>query len=375
MLGNKLEFEGLTGVGKVYLDLEPEQSVYTFIGANGVGKTKTLEALFQVLFFSNVDVLNSQVHNAYNYGYFKFSRFIDGSFSANIKKQEHYSLWDAKSLFSVNNHNYPIVYLGAQLRGVIKKNSNISPQVMGGLKNRREDYFSSVMSIMDSDFGSLGMEGSIDNWFVTIARSSNPYQKKEDNREVEIKTVIRLLYEIDNRIDPEFLEIGGDDRVSLKIEGEKRELSQLSSGFSSILKLVQAIVSGYGYFTNETQLQNVKGIVLIDEIESHLHLTWQVNIIPLLKKLFPNTTFYITTHSSVVLSQLREGEAYTLYRDQSGTVKTRKITSPNKAALADILKDVFKVDLNQIKLENSSVDEQQDAKNNLLELIRKQENK
>lgn len=50
MLGNKLEFEGLTGVGKVYLDLEPEQSVYTFIGANGVGKTKTLEALFQVLF-------------------------------------------------------------------------------------------------------------------------------------------------------------------------------------------------------------------------------------------------------------------------------------------------------------------------------------
>ncbi|HDW3273194.1 TPA: AAA family ATPase [Enterobacter asburiae] len=375
MIGNELEFEGLTGVGKVYLDLEPGQSVYTFIGANGVGKTKTLEALFQVLFFSNNDVLTSQIHNAYAYGYFKFSKFIDGSFSANIKKQEHYGLWDARSLFSVYNHSLPVVYLGAQLRGVIKKNNNISPQVMGGLKNRREEYFSSVMGIMDSDFGSLGMDGSIDNWFVTIARSSNPYQKKEDNREVEIKTVIRLLHEIDNRIDPDFLEISGDDRVSLKIGDEKRELSQLSSGFSSILKLVQTIVSGYGYFTNEIQLQNVKGIVLIDEIESHLHLIWQVNIIPLLKKLFPNTTFYITTHSSVVLSQLREGEAYTLYRDEDGIVKTRKIPSPNKAALADILKDVFKVDLNQIKLENSSIDEQQDAKKNLLDLIRKQENK
>lgn len=144
---------------------------------------------------------------------------------------------------------------------------------------------------MESKFGSMNMASNIQQWFVTLAKSSNPYQKKEDNREVEIKTVIRLLHEIDNRIDPEFLEIGGDDRVSLKVEGAKRELSQLSSGFSSILKLVQAIVSGYGYFTNETQLQNVKGIVLIDEIESHLHLTWQVNIIPLLKNCFPIQLF------------------------------------------------------------------------------------
>lgn len=72
---------------------------------------------------------------------------------------------------------------------------------------------------------------------------------------------------------------------------------------------------------------------------------------------------------------MREGEAYTLYRDQDGSVKTHKIPSPNKAALADILKDVFKVDLNQIKLENSSVDEQKDAKKNLLDLIKKQGDK
>jgi len=171
------------------------------------------------------------------------------------------------------------------------------------------------------------------------------------------------------------MEISGDDRVSLKIENQKRELSQLSSGFASILKLIQAIVSGYGYFTNETNLQHVKGIVFIDEIESHLHLTWQANIIPLLKTLFPNTLFYITTHSSIVLSQLKEGEAYTLYRDDSGTVKSRKIEAPNKAALVDIMKDVFKVDLNQMKLENSNADEQQEAKSTLLQLLKQQEKK
>lgn len=115
--------------------------------------------------------------------------------------------------------------------------------------------------------------------------------------------------------------------------------------------------------------------MLIDEIESHLHLTWQATIIPLLKKLFPNTTFYITTHSSVVLSQLKEGEAYTLYRDNDGIVKTRVVQSPNKAALADILKDVFQVDLNQMKLENSSVNDQEKAKQHLLALLKQQESK
>lgn len=377
MLGEKLEFAGLTGVGRVQLDLEPDQHIYTFIGENGVGKTKTLEALFQVAFFSHQAVAESS--NAFKGSDFRFQSFLSQLVPhqvINLKADITYVISDwHDTFFNHLSHNVPVVFLGAQARGVIRNNELSHHQSLGKFKQRREYYISDLIRKMKSDFSSLNMATSIEEWFVTLARSSNPYQKKEDNRDVEIKTVIRLLSEIDNRIDPEFMEIGGDDRVSLKIENQKRELSQLSSGFASILKLIQAIVSGYGYFTNETNLQNVKGIVFIDEIESHLHLTWQANIIPLLKTLFPNTTFYITTHSSIVLSQLKEGEAYTLYRDDSGIVKSRKIEAPNKAALVDIMKDVFKVDLNQMKLENSNADEQQEAKSTLLQLLKQQEKK
>lgn len=377
MLGKKLEFSGLTGVGHVQLDLEPDQHIYTFIGENGVGKTKTLEALFQVAFFSHKAVAESPI--GYRKNILRFQELLRDSISAisiDTKEESYYpaSHWH-KTFFPSMSHNLPAIFLGAQARGVIKGNGSSNSQSLGIFKQRREHYISEIIRKMETDFSSLNMGTSIEEWFITLARSSNPYQKKEDNRDVEIKTVIRLLSEIDNRIDPEFMEISGDDRVSLKIENQKRELSQLSSGFASILKLIQAIVSGYGYFTNETNLQNVKGIVFIDEIESHLHLTWQANIIPLLKTLFPNTTFYITTHSSIVLSQLKEGEAYKLYRDESGIVKSRKIEAPNKAALVDIMKDVFKVDLNQMKLENSHVNEQQEAKNNLLQLLKQQEEK
>lgn len=371
MSGKKVEFEGLTGVGKVQLDLEPDQQVYTFIGANGVGKTKTLEALFQLYFFSHE--LISGMTLSFDGSILRASAFLSDELS--IEASDKRKNWLVAGYIYNGNHRHamPCLFLGAQGRGTIKHNTSNISEVMGELDQRRGKYLSSMLDKMTNDFGAMNMDVRIEEWFITQARSANPYQKQDDNREVELKTVLRLLHEIDDRIDPEFLEISGDERVSFKIENEKRELSQLSSGFASILKLIQAIVSGYGYFTNETQLQKVKGIVLIDEIESHLHLSWQANIIPLLKRLFPNTTFYITTHSSVVLSQLKEGEAYNLYRNDEGVVKSQKIPAPNKAALADILKNVFNVDLNQMKLENNSVTEQQDAKKSLLALLKKQE--
>lgn len=375
MLGEKLEIEGLIGVGRAQLKLEPNQRIYTFIGPNGVGKTKMLEALFQVLFFNNELVKKSL--DSTDQVFFKFKSVATNRpepFTVQREKDESPIWMTAKGYFpSVVSNTLPIVFLGAQARGKIETQTSVTNTSLGNLENRRKYYFQTLTRQMEADFGSMNMSASIQEWFISIARSSNRWQKSEDNREVEISTVLSLLHEIDQRIDPHFLEISGDDRVSLKVDGQVREISQLSSGFTSILKLIQAIVSGYGYFTNESNIQKVKGVVFIDEIESHLHLSWQANIVPLLKKLFPNTTFYITTHSSVVLAQLKEGEAYNLYRDGDGVVKTKKIAAPNKAALADILKDVFSVDLNQMKLENSSVDEQQDAKANLLRLLNQQE--
>ncbi|ELW9440617.1 ATP-binding protein [Pluralibacter gergoviae] len=374
MLSGKVEFEGITGVGSVRLDLAPDQHVYTFIGANGVGKTKTLEALFQVMFSSNTAVISS-LRNIFSNVPLRFSKFYcmkSGLIIINKMDDGSVNIKQLVALFNSLAHSAPVIFIGAQARGVVRHDKSALAGGLGNFEERRASYFKLVSILMGSNFDSLSTGNGIESWFVTLAQSSNPYQKKEDNREIEIKTVIKLLHHIDSRIDPEFLEISGDNRVSLRVEGQKRELSQLSSGFTSILKLIQAIVSGYGYFTNETNLQHVKGVVLIDEIESHLHLTWQANIIPLLKKLFPNTTFYITTHSSIVLSQLQEGEAYKLERDSDGIVKSQIIEAPNKAALIDIMNDVFNVDLNQMKLDNSSADDQKQAKASLLQLLKQQ---
>lgn len=370
MLTYPRKIEGLKGVGNVELNLQDIQRVYAIIGENGVGKTKTLETLFQVLFFSHNFIGKLQDLRIIKFDSWSFKRvqFSNGTFDAPIGNAFPKKVNNDLNFLS---HSLPVTFLASQNRGFIQHNKQPAKNI-GNLEQRREDYLWRHVQGMGDNFTSLNMDTGIEEWFITLAQSANPYQKREDNREIEIKTVLQLMHKIDSRIDPEYMQVSGDSRVSLKISGQPRELSQLSTGFASILKMLQAIISGYGYFTNETNLQHVKGIVLIDEIESHLHLSWQAKIIPLLKELFPNTTFYITTHSSVVLSQLNSGEAYRLQRDDDGVVRTKTIRSPNKASLVDVLKDAFDIDMNQLKLDSLKHDDQKAAKQQLLDLINQQ---
>jgi predicted ATP-binding protein involved in virulence len=223
---------------------------------------------------------------------------------------------------------------------------------------------------MRKHFSSLGMHANLEQWFVTLAQSANPYQTSNDNRRVEIDTLLRLLNKVDARFASDFMRVDGANRVSLKVDGVETQILHLSTGFTSLVKLLQSIISGYANFTNEPDITQVKGLVFIDEIENHLHVSWQTNLIPLLQGLFPNTTFYVTTHSPLVLSQLKQGEAYLLKRDFSaGMVRSELIKNPSGKLMVDMLNDVFKVDMNALKRDRFDPAAQAEAKKLLLELL------
>lgn len=373
-----VRFEHVTGVGTMQVDFQPNQRVYTMIGENGVGKTKFLECLFAVLLFTyftakkegewvDLDVMPWK-KVLLPVGAEDLQRFSTGN--NNVFCFRH------GILFSGYQHQLPLVYLAAQNRGGITR-AEFSSQPLGDFQERANRYFKKLFSVFEGDSSvpqikSLNMDTNLEEWIIQRAQSANPYQSKEDNRKIEIDTLLSLLNKIDNRIDPEFLEISGNNRVFIKIENQKRELSDLSSGFTSLLKIIQSIVAGYSYFTNEQQIANVRGVVLIDEIESHLHNEWQIKIVPLLKKLFPNTTFFITTHSSLVISQLEQGEAYRLARSKDGVVYGKMIDYPSNASFVDLLNEAFGVDLNKKKIERVQERNQEQAKKALLELVRQE---
>ncbi|MCM1539791.1 MAG: AAA family ATPase, partial [Blautia sp.] len=60
---------------------------------------------------------------------------------------------------------------------------------------------------------------------------------------------------------------------------------------------------------------DLPGIVLIDEIELHLHISWQKRVLPFLTKAFPNVQFIIATHSPFVVSSIESAVVYDLEKN------------------------------------------------------------
>lgn len=89
---------------------------------------------------------------------------------------------------------------------------------------------------------------------------------------------------------------------------EPFEFNTMSMGYAAIFDIIGDLV-----IRMEAQKNyNLEGIVLIDEIETHLHVELQRKILPILTELFPNLQFIITTHSPFILNSASNSVVYDL---------------------------------------------------------------
>lgn len=70
-----------------------------------------------------------------------------------------------------------------------------------------------------------------------------------------------------------------------------------------------------------------EGVVLIDEIDLHMHPSWQRKVMGVLKKTFPNIQFIVTTHSPQVLGELNEDYNIFVFYHQDKCIVGRKYDS------------------------------------------------
>ncbi len=90
--------------------------------------------------------------------------------------------------------------------------------------------------------------------------------------------------------------------VLFKEKGTVLTFDQLSEGYKSILIFVSDLLFRLSLNALEGQkINDLKGIVIVDEIDLHLHPKWQRVIIGKLRKLFPNIQFIFTTHSPTII--------------------------------------------------------------------------
>jgi predicted ATP-binding protein involved in virulence len=102
-------------------------------------------------------------------------------------------------------------------------------------------------------------------------------------------------------------------------KGKSLKLSSLSDGEKMLLMLVCDITRRLVLANTDLRGKRAlkgKGIVLIDEIELHLHPSWQRAVVPALEKTFPNIQFIVTTHSPQVISNVKVGGVFGLVDNQ-----------------------------------------------------------
>ena len=94
-------------------------------------------------------------------------------------------------------------------------------------------------------------------------------------------------------------------------------LNQLSDGYSSILRILSDLIMRMDQnwlHKNQLSEYNKEGIVLIDELETHLHIELQRKILPFLTEFFPRIQFIVSTHSPYVLTSISNALVYDLER-------------------------------------------------------------
>ena len=90
----------------------------------------------------------------------------------------------------------------------------------------------------------------------------------------------------------------------------------MSDGFAAVLEIIIDLILKMQRKDSLTRAYEQEGIVLIDEVETHLHLELQRLVLPLLTQLFPNIQFIVTTHSPFVLNSIGNAVAFDLEHQQ-----------------------------------------------------------
>lgn len=144
-----------------------------------------------------------------------------------------------------------------------------------------------------------------------LARNENEIKDADEINSwfIEFANLLKQIYQDDSL---KLVFNYRDYSFRINTEGKSFKFTELSDGFAAILDIVADLILKMQVPGNVTLAYKKAGVVLIDEVETHLHLELQKIVMPILTKIFPNIQFIITTHSPFVLNSLDNAVAFDL---------------------------------------------------------------
>jgi predicted ATP-binding protein involved in virulence len=196
--------------------------------------------------------------------------------------------------------------------------------------------------------------GDLHSWFQkeAIASANRQGQMRPSFNVVKFAILRCVPYSDDLWFDPERSEI------VISIQGNPQPFSNLSAGQKMMVGLIadiaiKIVTQNTSFLAEELDMdiekipqifQQTPGIVLIDEIDVHLHPRWQRQVVENLKTTFPSIQFVCTTHSPFIIQSIEQGELISLDLED-----TQSLEYANQS-IEDIAEDIQQVEVPQQSL-------------------------
>lgn len=172
--------------------------------------------------------------------------------------------------------------------------------------------------------------------------------EKETFKDAQLSAVREAILKImDNDFSDIKIKIDNEDAQMVAVKHHTElSIAQLSEGEKCVLAMTGDLARKLAIAnpSRENPLEG-EGVVLIDEVDLHLHPSWQGRMMPLLFRTFPNIQFIVTTHSPKVLSEIKdEANIFEIYQD-GNVINVRKQDPMNGWDINHIMRDFMHTDI------------------------------
>lgn len=237
-----------------------------------------------------------------------------------VENKDKILSWLRQNALTSKNRGWFAAGFGA-FRRLTRSNQIIVPSL------QTPERFTNFITQFNEDEPLAGL----DRWLVfldyKIAKENDP--KAILQKEIGVQAINKLLPD-----GSKFHSISSEGRILFDVGGQKVPTISLSDGYRSALALGGDIVWRLlESFPESKDPLSEEGVVLIDELDIHLHPIWQRDLPGWLKNLFPNIQFIVATHSPLIAAGA--GEEAVTYRLKSINGKSQ-ILEIEKLAFWDV---------------------------------------
>jgi len=193
-----------------------------------------------------------------------------------------------------------------------------------GYSHFRTARAQSVATLFSNDFSLVSLE----QWAMDME-----YRRGEAGLAAVKKAFDALLKDV------EFVGIDKERRqLRFKTADGVLPLAALSDGYQAMAAWCGDLLFRITEtFKDRKDPLKARGLLLVDELDLHLHPTWQRRLVLFLKETFPNLQVIASTHSPLTVHQAGEGELFVLRRVETGAMLEAYLGAPNRLMLHQLL--------------------------------------